>query len=271
MSVSIAVRGVDFAFAGNRPVFRNLNLELDENASPIVILGSSGCGKTTLLRLLAGLLKPQRGEIAAEESEKIRETGGQNNDRCASVPLCEKNLNPAASFVFQEPRLLPWKTALENVSLPLIESLGKKEAAERARSFLALVSLEDKAQSLPGSLSGGQRQRVNLARAFACPAPILLMDEPFQSLDIPLRIRLMDLTLKLLAEEPRLAVIVSHDPREAAYLGRRIIVLGESPQGVVHDEVISLNAAERRYGSAAQGEAEQRLLGFIGNGCDIIE
>ena len=234
---AISIRGLDFAFAQEKPVFKNLNLELDQG--PVVILGPSGCGKTTLLRLMAGLLKPDSGTISTA----------------------------AASMVFQEPRLLPWKTALENTSLPLAggripltEKLGKKEAEEKAMHFLALVSLQDKAASLPRELSGGERQRVNVARAFACPAQILLMDEPFQSLDIPLRLKLMDLSLSLLENYPRLAVMVSHDPREAVYTGKRILVLGEPPKGVIYDELISLNQEERRYGSAVQGEMERKLI-----------
>ena len=229
----ISIRGLDFAFAAENPVFKGLNLDLD--TGPVAILGPSGCGKTTLLRLMAGLLVPERGEVK-------------------TAP---------ASMVFQEPRLLPWKTALENTCLPLAEKLGKKEAEEKAMHFLTLVSLQDKALSLPRELSGGERQRVNVARAFACPADILLMDEPFQSLDIPLRIKLMDLSLSLLENYPRLAVMVSHDPREAVYIGKRILVLGERPKGVIHDELINLNREERRYGSAVQGEIEQKLISFL--------
>ena len=89
------------------------------------------------------------------------------------------------------------------------------------------------------------------------------MDEPFQSLDIPLRIKLMDLTLSLLEGAPRLAVMVSHDPREALYMGNRILVLGESPKGVIYDDIISLNHEERRYGSIVQGEMERKLISFL--------
>jgi NitT/TauT family transport system ATP-binding protein len=89
------------------------------------------------------------------------------------------------------------------------------------------------------------------------------MDEPFQSLDIPLRIALMDLTRSLLAEFPRLAVMVTHDPREAAYLGNRIIVLGESPLGIVYDERVDLAPEDRSYGSAAQGKLERHLLPLL--------
>jgi NitT/TauT family transport system ATP-binding protein len=90
------------------------------------------------------------------------------------------------------------------------------------------------------------------------------MDEPFQSLDIPLRIALMDLTLSLLAESPRLALMVTHDPREAVYLGKRILVLGENSRGPVHDETLDLDRRDRGYGSAAQGELERKLLGLLG-------
>jgi len=230
---AISIRGMYFSFAPEKPVFKNLNLDL--NQGPIVILGPSGCGKTTLLRLMAGLLKPAKGEI--------------NTAR--------------ASMIFQEPRLLPWKTALENTCLPLLEKLGKKDAEEEAMHFLAMVSLQDKAGSLPRELSGGERQRVNVARAFACPAEILLMDEPFQSLDIPLRIKLMDLTLLLLENYPRLAVMVSHDPREAVYIGKRILVLGNAPNGIIHDEAVSVNREERSYGSAAQGAIERKMISFL--------
>lgn len=234
--MTVSIRQVDFAFAGGKSVFLRLNLELGE-ASPIVILGPSGCGKTTLLRLIAGLLKPDGGEI-----------------------LCTGGEVPSVSMVFQEPRLLPWKTALDNVSLPIVERMGKKDSAERARHFLRMVNMEDKAGSLSGELSGGQQQRVNLARAFAFPGNILLMDEPFQSLDIPLRIELMDLIRTLLAQSPRLTVMVSHDPREAACLGRRIIVLGATGCGVIHDELVQPDEEVQIYGSPAQGAMERRLL-----------
>jgi NitT/TauT family transport system ATP-binding protein len=237
----VVIRDADFAFGEDRPVFNKLSLELG-GESPVIILGPSGCGKTTLLRLIVGLLKPGAGEITIQ------------GHAAQEVEL---------GMVFQEPRLLPWKTVLENVSLPLAERMGKQAAREQARRFLRLVSLEDRASARPGELSGGQRQRVNLARAFAFPSEVILMDEPFQSLDIPLRIALMDLTLALLGEFPRLAVMVTHDPREAVYLGKRILVLGDNQRGIIHDEALNLERRERGYGSAAQGKLEQRLLGLL--------
>ena len=243
--LSVSIRGVDFFYPGGGPVFQNFSLELG-GESPVIILGASGCGKTTLLRLIAGLLKPQRGDI-------VRSLPGDG--------VLPGDGIPENSMAFQEPRLLPWKTVLENVGLPLAERIGTKEARERAARFLDLVSLGDKAASFPGELSGGQRQRVNLARAFACPSRMLLLDEPFQSLDIPLRLRLMDMTLSLLEESPRLAVMVSHDPREAVYLGKRVIVLEKGR--VFRDEKVNLDPAERAYGSAAAGERERRFLSLL--------
>jgi NitT/TauT family transport system ATP-binding protein len=261
MTASISLRNVDFAYSAVKPVFQNLSLDLG-GESPVIILGSSGCGKTTLLRLIAGLLKPAAGIIHRETIPTDSFPADPAQGAMFSRNAIASN-GSAISMVFQEPRLLPWKTALENVSLPLIEGMGKKAALERAMRFLALVSLEDRAAAFPGELSGGQRQRVNLARAFACPSRILLMDEPFQSLDIPLRIELMDLTLSLLGDSGRLCLTVSHDPREAVYMGGRIIVLGESPRGLIHDETLRLDRKDRIYGSAAQGELEQRFLSLL--------
>ena len=202
------------------------------------MLGASGCGKTTLLRLMAGLLKPSAADSVIERSGEV-------------------------SFIFQERRLLPWYTVLENVSLPVERSMGRAAARDRALQFLRRVSLEDKAGAYPSELSGGQAQRASFARAFACPAPIILMDEPFQALDIPLRIRLMETTRSLLEQEKRLAVLVTHDPREAVFLGRRILVLGGEGRGIVYETVVDLSGPDRSYGSPALARVEARLLAAL--------
>ncbi|MDR1286238.1 MAG: ATP-binding cassette domain-containing protein [Treponema sp.] len=201
----IAVRNLSFGF-GCKVIFRDLSLEIGSSAldNPTVILGPSGCGKTTLLRLVAGLLPPGEGGVS-------------------SGPV---------SFVFQEPRLLPWKTVLANAALSAGEGRGGEGEARR---FLRLFSLGGRMDALPDELSGGERQRVNMARAFAPAAPVILMDEPFQSLDIPLRMKLMDLAVDIAGRTGRILLSVTHDPREAVYMGRRVIVLGRPPSGVVFD------------------------------------
>ena len=245
--MNIAVRDLSFGYTG-KALFDHLSVELDggDQGRPLVILGPSGSGKTTLIKLLGGLLKPEAGEIIFREKEKGVE------DKTDSTP-------PKTAFIFQEPRLLPWLTVLENTSLPLEKIFGKEEARRRAQHFLSLVSLEKKEAAWPNELSGGQAQRVSMARAFAWPAPVLLMDEPFQSLDIPLRINLMDLTLSLLEKEEtsaekKLLVMVTHDPREAVYMGARVIVLGKPGEGIVFDR--KLDSGERVYGSGSDLERE---------------
>ena len=243
-AVRLSVKNLTFGF-GDTPLFENFSLDLGEE-SPAAILGPSGCGKTTLLRLLAGLLRPAPGT-------------GENAALSSPIEAAF-----SASFVFQDPRLLPWMTALDNVLLPIKRRLGKAEAEDRARRFLDLASLGDKARSFPEELSGGERQRVSIARAFAFPAQAIFMDEPFQSLDIPLRLELMDTITTLLETESRFLIAVTHDPREAVYLGKRIIVLGKPPQGIAFDETVSLTRTERAYGAEAHSRLEARLLAVLG-------
>jgi NitT/TauT family transport system ATP-binding protein len=240
----IAVKNLRFGFGGTPKkrtvtVFNDLSLNLgDEN--PVAILGPSGCGKTTLLRLLAGLLTPDSVETPRSTTVAV-------------FPL------PGA-FVFQEHRLLPWLSVLDNVTLPLKRLMDTTRAKSRALNFLDMVSLSDKAAAYPEELSGGQKQRASLARAFAYPAPVIYLDEPFQSLDIPLRLELLEITRSLIEKENRLTVVVTHDPREAAYLGRRIIVLGKDATGIVFDENVDLSPEDRAFGTEAQSRLEAQLL-----------
>jgi NitT/TauT family transport system ATP-binding protein len=244
----ILIKDLSFGY-GKKILFDRLNLELGRGDSkdefPAVILGPSGCGKTTFLKLLAGLLPAAEGAVVTENEEG------------------ERVFEPPVSFVFQEPRLLPWLRVIENLALPLKNTFGISGALDRARDFLKLVSLEGKEDSFPHKLSGGERQRASIARAFAWPSQILLMDEPFQSLDIPLRLELMNLTLSLLKEAPRLVVMVTHDPREALYLGSRIIVFGQMPRGVIYDGPVDLERENRDYGSPALIEQEKRLIALL--------
>jgi ABC-type nitrate/sulfonate/bicarbonate transport system ATPase subunit len=235
--MKINIENLCFGYS-EKMIFGGLNAVFDESDGPLVILGPSGSGKTTFLKLLGGLLKPLSGKI---------NFWGEGET---------KNGAPVSAFMFQEPRLLPWLGVLENISIPLEKAFGKEKAKARAREFLSLVSLVEKERSFPAELSGGQAQRISMARAFAWSAPVLLMDEPFQSLDIPLRKNLMDLTLSLLEKEKRLLVMATHDPREAVYLGGRVIVLGKSGEGIVFDRVVGNRGGKRTYASGTELEKE---------------
>ncbi len=239
--IKIFVEGIFFAY-NEKSVFDGLNAAFDELDGPLVILGPSGSGKTTLLKLLGGLLKPLSGDINFMREGEV------------------KNGAPVSAFMFQEPRLLPWLTVLENISIPLEKVYGKEGAKKRARDFLSLVSLEEKEKVFPPELSGGQAQRISMARAFSWNAPVLLMDEPFQSLDIPLRKNLMDLALLLLEKEKRFLVMATHDPGEAVYMGGRVIVLGKSGGGIVFDRVIDNRGGKMSYGSSKGTDLEKEII-----------
>jgi len=203
-----------------------------------VVLGPSGCGKTTLLNILSGLLPADGGARTGFEDARF-------------------------SCVFQEPRLIPSLTALQNVELVLRALLPAPERRERALRFLAAVGLQEASGLKPGQLSGGMRQRTALARAFAYPADLLLLDEPFQSVDLRTRIGLMDAFLELQAEDPRTVVFVTHEVKEALYLGDAVVVLSEKPARILDRKELSLPRSRRKYSSSDLSEVEAALYRLI--------
>ena len=188
----------------------------------VCIVGPSGSGKTTLLQMLGGLLLPTTGAVLT-------------NDR----PLVEPP--PEISIVFQKPNLMPWRTVLENVILPLqIEGTSRQEAAEKARKVLQLVGLSDFAQSHPKELSGGMEQRVALARALIQQPRILLLDEPFGARDALTRERLNREILRLWQTQQLTAIMVTHNIHEAVLLADRVLVLSPRPAIIAADFHIDL-------------------------------
>jgi len=213
----------------------------------VCILGPSGCGKTTLLRIVAGLIPSRPGSVNLlghdiGESTVYRQHIG---------------------MVFQEPRLLPWRTAADNVGLPFElrgEGRGESEAAAIAAA-LEMVSLPDFSGAFPHQLSGGMRQRVALARALVTNPAVLLLDEPLTGLDVRTREELQDEITGIRAQTGKSMIWVTHDPQEAVYLADRIIVLSGRPttiRGIL--DVSSQRPRSRSEPAAAGLENRVRAL-----------
>ena len=184
---------------GNLEVIKDLSFDVSSN-DIIGILGPSGVGKSTILKLIAGLEKPTKG-ILINNTKKV-------------------------GYVFQEPRLLPWRTTLENVLLPLtVSGIKQKEAEKKALHYLDKMGLSGFETYYPSQLSGGMLQRVSLARAFALEPDLLLLDEPFSSLDLRLKSVLETMLKELLEENPIPVLYVSHSPEEVVQFANRIFMM----------------------------------------------
>ncbi|MCS7130406.1 MAG: ABC transporter ATP-binding protein [Archaeoglobaceae archaeon] len=195
----------------------------------ISILGPSGCGKTTLLRIIAGLEKQDEGEILL----RGKSISGPGQDR---------------AMVFQDYALFPWRTVLGNVLFGLeIRKIQKKEALEKAKSFIKLVGLEGFENSYPHELSGGMRQRVALARALVCEPDILLMDEPLSALDAQTRNVMQAELVRIWEETKKTIIYVTHSIEEAVYLSDRIAVLSKRPAKLLELVNVDLERPRDRF------------------------
>ncbi|MCR0983262.1 ABC transporter ATP-binding protein [Roseomonas populi] len=211
----VALRGVTKRYGNGTLAVQGLDLDIT-TGSFVSLLGPSGCGKSTVLRMVAGLSPLTAGGIAWP--------------RAAGRP-------PKLGFVFQEPTLMPWKTAIDNVALPLrLEGVAKAERHRRAREMLDLVGLSDFANSYPRELSGGMRMRVSIARALVTEPEVLLLDEPFAALDEITRFRLNNDLLRLWESRRFTAVFVTHSVFESVYLSQRVVVMAANP-GRLHADL----------------------------------
>ncbi|MCR5623605.1 MAG: ATP-binding cassette domain-containing protein [Treponema sp.] len=217
------------ASRGGKQLYRDFSLELAP-ASSTAIIAPSGAGKTTLLCYMASLLTAGDGDFSG--------TVGFAGDGDADLSEQEAG-RPRISFLFQDSCLFPACTVYENVLLPLLNLMDPKQAALVAVDLLEKCGLRDKWASKPDELSGGERQRAALARAFAFPSSVMLLDEPFQSQDLAQKVALMDLFQRLLEKSPRTVLLVTHDIREALSCCSRIVVLKGSPLCVELDEPLA--------------------------------
>jgi NitT/TauT family transport system ATP-binding protein len=218
---------------GTVVAFRNVELNVRSN-EVLCIVGPSGCGKTTLLRCIGGLLAPSSGQVLID-------------GHIVSSP------RPGVAIVFQHFGLLPWKTVVDNVAFGLkIAGVPRQQLAERVDHYVRLVGLAGFENQYPYQLSGGMQQRVGLARALAIHPEILLMDEPFASVDAQTREVLQEELLRLHERERKTMVFITHSIDEALVLGDRVAVMATRPGRV--KEVLTVNFARPRDPAAVRAE-----------------
>jgi NitT/TauT family transport system ATP-binding protein len=212
MAPRISARSLERTFDDGAQVVHALGpLDLDvEEGEFVCVVGPSGCGKSTLLRVVAGLVNPSAGEVEIAHDDP------------------ERSL---LAMVFQDHSIYPWKTVQDNVrfGLDCQRSLPRREREERVAHYLDKLGLSDFAKAYPATLSGGMRQRVSIARALAVAPELLLMDEPFASLDAQLRTILQDELVDLWETERRTVVFITHDIDEAIFLGDRVLAMTARP------------------------------------------
>jgi NitT/TauT family transport system ATP-binding protein len=211
----MSLANISKTYGNGTVAIERLDLEVADGEF-LSLVGPSGCGKSTALRIMAGLLTPDTGTVAFP--------GGK----------------PHVAFVFQEPTLMPWASALGNARLPLdLQGMNASEANDRAARALKRVGLSGAEQAYPRELSGGMKMRVSIARALAVGPKLLLMDEPFAALDEFTRQALNDDLLKLWAEDELTVIFVTHSVYESTYLSSRVLAMTPRPARVAADFALS--------------------------------
>ncbi|MFZ3087409.1 MAG: nitrate ABC transporter ATP-binding protein [Methylotenera sp.] len=231
----VQLENVDMTFSTKKGEFnalKNINLSIKEGEF-ISIIGHSGCGKSTVLNLIAGLLQPTNGLLFCAG----REIAGPGPER---------------SVVFQNHSLLPWLTCYENIYLAIERVFGcgsgtetKAQLATRTYAALELVGLTHAADKRPNEISGGMKQRVGIARALSMEPKVLLLDEPFGALDALTRANLQDELMKIMAKSGCTAVMVTHDVDESVLLSDRIVMMTNGPSAGI-GEILDVNLARPR-------------------------
>jgi len=210
----VQVRNLNKTYRSGVEALKNVNLDFPAGQLT-TLLGPSGCGKTTLLKIIAGLLDRTSGDVLIK-GKAVHGPG------------------PERAFVFQDFALMPWATVLRNVAFGLeLRKVPKKEREDTARKYIAEVGLSGFENSYPNELSGGMRQRVGLARALAVNADILLMDEPFASVDEQTRRKFQEDLIELLEIEKKTVIFVTHSIEEAVYVSDRVALLGPRPGSIM--------------------------------------
>lgn len=243
----VTIRGLSKSFTLNGRdlnVLRNIDLEV-KGGQCVAIVGASGSGKTTLLRILAGLDAADGGDVLVDDAP-VQGVGAER------------------TVIFQEPRLLPWLTVIENVIFPLeVRGVAKDEAVQQARRYVRLVGLVEFADAYPAQLSGGMAQRVGIARALAVQPELLLLDEPLGALDAMTKMTMQEELARIWEEEHVTMVLVTHDLEEAIYLADKVLILPKQKGALVRTIDVDLPRPRDR-GHPSFVSLRQSLLAEFG-------
>jgi NitT/TauT family transport system ATP-binding protein len=224
-------------YYGSLHVLDNISLRVETNKI-VAFLGPSGCGKTTLFSIIAGLKAPDQGVVSGLEGK-------------------------AVSYLFQEPRLLDWLTVGQNIAFVLEDHMPRSAISSRVKAALEQMELTANHNTYPRKLSGGQRQRVAMARAMAYPSQLLLMDEPFKSLDLSLKWSLIARFHQSWTASPRTVLLVTHDPKEAVLLADEVYVLSPKPAVIKSHHHIALPRTERKPDALSLLQLEQQIISAL--------
>jgi NitT/TauT family transport system ATP-binding protein len=219
-------------------IFDNFNFNIEENKINC-ILGPSGIGKTTLVKLLTGLDSYDSGKIQGMHDKKF-------------------------SYIFQEPRLLPWLNVYDNIDF-ILKSVfsNNNERKKIIIDNLTLVNLESSTTLYPSELSGGMMQRLSIARAFSYPSHVLFMDEPFSGLDIKLKMSVMNSFRSIWSKSLKTVIFITHDIDEAVFLADKIYILDQSPARIIYEKNIETNIMSRNFNDDNMASLKRELLNVI--------
>lgn len=220
-------------------IFTDFSLEINPGLITC-ILGPSGCGKTTLLNIIGGITSADSGEMKGFDARGM-------------------------SYIFQDPRLLPWKTVRGNIEFVISGDISPAERKEHSNRLLRSVGLSDFAGYYPSQLSGGMRQRVSIARAFACSSDIILMDEPLKGLDLTLKQSIIKWFSELWDSDKRTVIFVTHDIDEAILLADEIIVLSRLPAQIMAHEKLSRIPGSQNNNDPQLVRTRQVIINALGD------